>query len=142
MSRHGWRGSEVESHLPPLTPDAVKEALRAAASRTVESVRTFWRCPAGGFSVCTRLLQEGGARLLTLSATRDVEEELVLTYTFELGRGSYLVMTTPTHERSLESLFSTFPAADFLEREVNQLFGVKFLGHPNLPQPTRHEKAH
>lgn len=129
------------NELPLLTPDSVKEALRAAASRTVASVRTFWRCPSSGFSVCTRFLQEGGARLLTLSATCDLENELVLTYTFELGRGSYLVMSTHTRERSLESLFSTFPAADFLEREVNQLFGVKFVGHPNLPQPSRYEKA-
>lgn len=131
----------MESELPLLTTDAVREALRSAASRTVETVRTYWRCPAAGFALCTRLLQEGGARLLTLSATRESDDELQLTYTFELGRGSYLVMRTPTLERSLESLFSTFPAADFLEREVNQLFGVKFLGHPNLPQPVRNEKG-
>jgi NADH-quinone oxidoreductase subunit C len=32
----------------------------------------------------------------------------------------------------LESLYPLWPACDFFEREVFDLFGVRFLGHPNL----------
>ncbi len=35
-------------------------------------------------------------------------------------------------DASLESLTSVWPGANFFEREVWDLFGVRFLGHPNL----------
>ena len=35
-------------------------------------------------------------------------------------------------DASLESITSVWPAADFFEREIYDLFGVRFLGHPNL----------
>src|SRR5262249_5923526 len=35
-------------------------------------------------------------------------------------------------DSSLESVTSVWPGADFFEREVFDLFGVRFQGHPNL----------
>ena len=35
-------------------------------------------------------------------------------------------------DASLESVTAVWPAADFFEREVFDLFGVRFQGHPNL----------
>jgi len=35
-------------------------------------------------------------------------------------------------DANIESLTSLWPAANFFEREVFDLFGVRFLGHPNL----------
>lgn len=35
-------------------------------------------------------------------------------------------------DAGLESITSVWPAADFFEREVYDLFGVRFLGHANL----------
>ena len=35
-------------------------------------------------------------------------------------------------DAALESITSVWPAANFFEREVFDLFGVRFLGHPNL----------
>ena len=35
-------------------------------------------------------------------------------------------------EPALESVTSVWPAANFFEREVFDLFGVRFNGHPNL----------
>ena len=129
----------MSADLPVLTVDVVKDALRRAAVGADDPVRATWHCPELDFLPCVRLLQEGGARLLTLAAMREEGDDLVLTYTFELGRGSYLVIGTPTRDRTVGSLFSFFASADFLEREVNLLFGVKFLGHPNLPHPVRGE---
>ena len=33
---------------------------------------------------------------------------------------------------SLESVTSVWPSANFFEREIYDLFGVRFAGHPNL----------
>jgi NADH:ubiquinone oxidoreductase subunit C len=101
--------------------------------RTSQGERISWDCPRVQFGPAARSLQEAGARLLTLSAMRLPTDELNLTYTFEIGASNTVTLRTPTEERAIESLFSSFPAADFLEREVSNLFGVKFLGHPNLP---------
>src|SRR5262245_58502926 len=35
-------------------------------------------------------------------------------------------------DASLETITGVWPAADFFEREVYDLFGVRFMGHPNL----------
>lgn len=35
-------------------------------------------------------------------------------------------------DAAVESITSIWPAADFFEREIFDLFGVRFLGHPNL----------
>ncbi len=35
-------------------------------------------------------------------------------------------------DAAVESITSVWPAADFFEREVFDLFGVRFLGHPNM----------
>jgi NADH-quinone oxidoreductase subunit C len=56
----------------------------------------------------------------------------------------YHLLSIPRHERlrlkvrlasddpSLESITSLWPSANFFEREVYDLFGVRFSGHPNL----------
>ncbi|MFZ3212545.1 MAG: NADH-quinone oxidoreductase subunit C [Terriglobales bacterium] len=56
----------------------------------------------------------------------------------------YHLLSIPRHERlrlkvrlggddpSLESVTAVWPSANFFEREVYDLFGVRFSGHPNL----------
>ena len=38
----------------------------------------------------------------------------------------------PGGEPVVESIISVWPAANFFEREIFDLFGVRFIGHPNL----------
>ncbi len=33
---------------------------------------------------------------------------------------------------NVESIISVWPAANFFEREVHDLFGIRFIGHPNM----------
>lgn len=116
---------------PAIPLKSLEEAMSALRSGDPNAPRQTWDCPPSQFMAAMRVVYEEGARLLTLSAGRRADE-LILTYTFEVGNHASLVVRTRTHERCVESLFSSFPAADYLEREVNTLFGVKFLGHPNL----------
>ena len=43
-----------------------------------------------------------------------------------------LKVQLPGDDPVLESIVSVWPAANFFEREIFDLFGVRFLGHPNL----------
>jgi NADH-quinone oxidoreductase subunit C len=43
-----------------------------------------------------------------------------------------LKVTLLGDDAQVDSIFSIFPSCDFFEREVFDLFGVRFHGHPNL----------
>ncbi len=43
-----------------------------------------------------------------------------------------LKVKLPGDDPSVESLTGVYPGANFYEREMFDLFGVRFLGHPNL----------
>ena len=43
-----------------------------------------------------------------------------------------LIAKVPGGDPSIESITSLWPAANFFEREVFDLFGVRFIGHPNM----------
>jgi NADH:ubiquinone oxidoreductase subunit C len=44
----------------------------------------------------------------------------------------YLKCAVPKSDPKVDSLFDLWPAADWQEREVYDLFGVEFVGHPDL----------
>lgn len=87
------------------------------------------------FRATIAILKSRGARLVTLSSMPDLSGETILNYFFEVD-GKLTPVTTRTSQRCAESLYSLFAGADVVEREVNSLFGVKFLGNPNLPNLT------
>ena|SRR5579872_3190454 len=43
-----------------------------------------------------------------------------------------LIARVPGGDASIESIMGLWPAVDFFEREVFDLFGVRFVGHPNM----------
>jgi NADH-quinone oxidoreductase subunit C len=43
-----------------------------------------------------------------------------------------LIARVPRGDPSIESLMGLWPAVNFFEREIFDLFGVRFVGHPNL----------
>jgi NADH-quinone oxidoreductase subunit C len=51
---------------------------------------------------------------------------------FTLKRRLRLVVRLNSDDASLDSITSVWPSANFYEREVFDLFGVNFAGHPNL----------
>ncbi len=68
-------------------------------------------------STITGVLGEGGVRVL---------------YHFWLGAGLTLEVLCPAPSAALPSLVPLLPAADWYEREVHEMFGVQFVGHPHL----------
>ena len=49
-----------------------------------------------------------------------------------LKRRIRLIVRLDSNNASIESITPTWPAANFYEREVFDLFGINFPGHPNL----------
>lgn len=68
---------------------------------------------------------------------REGQPESKFTIVYQLlsfERNSYirLKVPLPAEEPSLQSITTVWPSANWYEREVFDLFGVKFSGHPNL----------
>ncbi len=55
-----------------------------------------------------------------------------LLFSFERNAFLRIKAALVSHEPSLPSITSVWPSANWYEREVYDLFGVKFIGHPNL----------
>jgi NADH-quinone oxidoreductase subunit C len=58
----------------------------------------------------------------------------VVYHLHSLSKGDWIRLKVPLSEEdlALDSLVSLWKAANWLEREVWDMFGVKFVGHPNL----------
>ncbi|MFP4136354.1 MAG: NADH-quinone oxidoreductase subunit C [Candidatus Acetothermia bacterium] len=79
------------------------------------------------------LLEEKGGRLATITC-KDEEEEFKLLYHFSLDeRGVMVTVKLPVEkdeEPSTESIAETIPGAEWIEREVREMFGIEFENHP------------
>jgi len=133
VSNRDLHGTEA-AQWAPLLWKSLEEAVRASQNVLEGEPGVQYRgaCSHTMFLAAARYLHDNGGRLLTLAASQHEEGEIHLTYTFEIGATAHIVIRSVTDRRSMDSLFSLFACADFLEREVNNLFGIKFLGHPNL----------
>ena len=83
------------------------------------------------FEDTIKRLNEMGTEFLTISATRGNDGELFIAYYFR-QESRMLVVKVNIKDNTMPSLYSTFSKSDFIEREISNIFGVKFIGHPNL----------
>jgi NADH-quinone oxidoreductase subunit C len=89
---------------------------------------------------CTLLRDDGELRFNRLSALTAVdywpkEPRFVVVYQlYSIPNRSYLGLRVPLHGQSAEllTLEAVFPSANWPEREVYDMFGIKFLGHSDL----------
>ncbi|MFN0094516.1 MAG: NADH-quinone oxidoreductase subunit C [Dehalococcoidia bacterium] len=66
-------------------------------------------------------------------------------YSFRHGHSLQVTVPLPAHEHphvEVPSLVALFPAADWHEREAAEMFGIDFLGHPNLKNLLLEEDLH
>jgi NADH-quinone oxidoreductase subunit C len=71
------------------------------------------------------------ARLTTISAISIENNETELIYHFAVG-GQAVNVKTRTQANAIPSITTVFKAANWIERENHDFFGVNFVGHPNL----------
>jgi Ni,Fe-hydrogenase III large subunit len=69
-----------------------------------------------------------------------LEEQLLINSCFE-KQGVYIVLRTviTTHKPELPSQATVYPAANRSERHSQDMFGIKFVGHPDNRRWTRHQ---
>ena len=95
--------------------------------------RVWWECGPSQFLPIVSRLKEAQARLITIQASPESGREVRLHYYFSI-EGMTCIIKTFTDRTSINSLYTLFMNSDFIEREINNIFKIKFLGHPNLPR--------
>jgi Ni,Fe-hydrogenase III component G len=76
------------------------------------------------------LCRGGATRFVTLTA-EDQGEDIGLAYVLAI-RGAVVAVRTlvPKETSRMESMTGILPAAELIEKEVSELFGIEFVGHP------------
>jgi len=93
-------------------------------------------------AVCTWLVQELGYIFATLVAEERPDTGITLSYVFYQGGATHwtdVVVPLPPQDPHVPSISEHVHAADWHEREVEDLFGVHFEGHPRLGEFILHE---
>ena len=74
-----------------------------------------------------------GDQLRSLYRSKDSQKRTFeVLYHFWLGRGVTLRVRCPKARAILPTLVGLIPAADWYEREVHELLGIEYAGHPGL----------
>lgn len=80
------------------------------------------------------LFEEKGYRL-SIATGIDTREGMEIIYHFSYDEaGTYYNIKTliPKDDLKIKSLADFLPAANWIEREMHELLGIDFIGHPNL----------
>jgi NADH-quinone oxidoreductase subunit C len=119
----------IPKALAPLNLEKVAPGEYAKTGYHLEVAATPAQMPA----VAQALLKEG-CLLESLTAVDTSREAFTLVYHFA---NFYELCRTVVHaslpkDAEAPTISQVYPGADWYEREVYDLFGIKFAGHPNL----------
>lgn len=70
-------------------------------------------------------------RLISINANM-MQGVVSLKYYIEKHNNKLLILNVHLKKKQISSLYTFFKNADFIEREIAEIFGVKFIGNPNL----------
>lgn len=81
-----------------------------------------------------RLLGDGFDNLHCITAVDKIQELELIYIFYSMDKHDCVILKTRLvlNDLTVESLAKIWKSADWLEREVYDLFGVKFLNHPDL----------
>jgi NADH-quinone oxidoreductase subunit C/D len=119
---------ELREHICELHPDLCPLFSIEYGDGTVQ-------VEAGKFHSAAADLKGLGFDLLGMLTAVDEGETFTLVYRLQsrsLGAAIFVKTQVPRTEPEIESLCDVWPAANWQEREVFDLFGIHFRGHPDL----------
>lgn len=97
--------------------------------------RVYIRVPREKVYDLAKFLFEQKEFRLSIATGIDTREgvEIIYHFTFDQAGTYYnLKITIPKDDLQTKSLATFLPAANWIEREIHELLGVDFIGHPNL----------
>lgn len=136
--------AENEPEAPEPEPETAYGALVtwSRGQRVIHPTRDAWLTTAkallaDGWKMCVDVT---GVDYLSYLADRDLPPgieperfEVVATFVSHSRRERLRARAqVPESDPSIESLYVVYPGTDFLEREVYDLMGIAFVGHPDL----------
>ncbi len=111
--------------------ETLLQALPGAVPPEQRADGLWMDAPALDVVAAARLMTQHEARLSTMTAIAlpDGETEVIYHY----ARGGWAChLRVRTNQNSLPSITPVTPAANWIEREIHDLYAVVFTGHPNL----------
>jgi Ni,Fe-hydrogenase III component G len=90
--------------------------------------------PAALVKIATYIFKDLGARFNIASGV-DGREEMEILYHFTIEEISLLIslrVRLPKSKLEIDSLTCVFEGANWIEREIHELLGIDFKGHPDL----------
>jgi len=124
--------SETPGCPRQIAPDC-EALLRQIPGATTVEHRTgglWFTAPELDVLAMARLMQRIEARLSAITGLAVDNGETAILYHYCLGALTINIRTT-THDRAIPSITPLNRAADWSEREISDLYGVSFLGHPH-----------
>jgi hypothetical protein len=130
--------SEGRIPIDRIAPDCGALLGRLPGATTVEPrADGLWMAaPALDVLAMAELMHRLGARLTTLTGVALESGETGILYHYCLGP-LRINLKTETRDRAIPSITPVTRAADWSERELGDLYGVRFDGHPNFTRLIR-----
>jgi NADH-quinone oxidoreductase subunit C len=114
-------------------PESRQEVLHPGRDRYLEAVRALRD---GSFVICSDLCGVDYLlhpdRALPEGVTGERFEVVVNLLSLALRRRIRIRLQVPGHDPVVPSLFDLYPGTENMEREVFDMYGVRFDGHPDL----------
>jgi len=103
--------------------------------RAIRPRRWFIDCPAENVAAVCRFLFDQAKLRFVISTGIDAEDCFEVLHHFcHDPTGSFVTVKVSIPDRTspqLDSITPFIPAAEWIEREIQDLFGIRFKGHPN-----------
>lgn len=116
-----------------MIPDLAASLDALADNGTLIQALDGWWLDAPDLDVTrmAALANDLGMRLSTMTGFVLEDGETQLIYHFVSG-STVLNVRVQTERNSIQSIAPIVPAANWIEREIHDLYGVEFIGHPHL----------
>ncbi len=99
----------------------------------------IWLVPQIGVKNTASIFKKAEARLITITAFLESDLEIGIYYHFEICslwqknnpniRSKVFNVFYKTKKSKIDSVTSIYPGADFIEKEISEMYGVNFIGH-------------
>ncbi len=116
--------------------DAQLAGLPGATEVEVHPDGLWMAAPKLDVLALAHLMMKHQARLSTMTAIALADGETEIIYHYTLGQQAANIKTR-TWQGALDSIAPVTQAANWIEREIHDLYGVTFTGHPNLARMIR-----